>query len=86
MVEPRSVSDPAPGSVSVGQRLMSGLSGLASVGGQIAVCLVRLYGSPTVVVWSKGMCSGRAKTAKGSVDLPGIFQRSAVVGRLRQVS
>lgn len=86
MVEPRLVSDPSPGSALVGQRLVSGLQGLALVGGQIVVRLVRLYGSPTVVVWSKGMCGGRAKTAKGSGDLPGILQGSAVVGRLRQVS
>ncbi|MEN6566375.1 MAG: hypothetical protein ABFC57_08740, partial [Veillonellales bacterium] len=39
---------------------------MASVGGQIVMCLVRLYGSPTVVVWSKGMYGGRAKTVKGS--------------------
>jgi hypothetical protein len=61
------------GSVLVGQRLVSGPSGLVLVGGKIITCLVRLYGSPTVVVWSKGMCSGRAKTAKGSGGFPGIF-------------
>jgi hypothetical protein len=43
--------------------------GLASVGGQIAVCLVRLCGSPTAVVWSKGMYSGRAKTVMGSGEV-----------------
>ncbi len=46
-------------------------AGLAVVGGQIVICLVRLYGSPTVVVWSKGMYSGRAKTARGSGGIPG---------------
>ncbi len=48
-----------------------GSAGSALVGGQIAVCLVRLYGSPTVVVWSKGMYCGRAKTARGSEGFPG---------------
>jgi hypothetical protein len=38
------------------------------------MCLVRLYGSPTVVVWSKGMCGGRAKTARGAGDVPGNFR------------
>jgi len=39
------------------------------VGGQIVVCLVRLYGSPTVVVWSKGMYDGRAKIVKGAAEI-----------------
>ena len=55
-----------------------GSKGSVLVGGQIVMCLVRLYGSPTVVVWSKGMCGGRAKTAGGS-ELYG----SIVVERLR---
>jgi len=71
------------GSVLVGQRLISGQYGLVLVGGQIAICLVRLYDSSTVAVWSKGMCSGRAKTAKGAVGSPGTFQRSTAVERLQ---
>ncbi len=43
--------------------------GSASVGGQIVICLVRLYGSPTVVVWSKGMYGGRAKTVRGAGEV-----------------
>ena len=71
MVEPRSVSDLNWGPVSVGQRLASDPTpGSALVGGQIGICLLWLYGSPTVVVWSKGMCAGRAKTAKGSGEVP----------------
>jgi hypothetical protein len=33
------------------------------------MCLVRLYGSPTVVVWSKGMHGGRAKTVRGAGEV-----------------
>ena len=55
-----------------------GSKGSVIVGGQIVICLPRLYGSLTVVVWSKGMGNGRAKTAKGSE-----YQGSIVVGRLR---
>ena len=44
--------------------------GSVSVGGQIGMCLVRLYGSPTVVVWSKEMYAGRAKTARGAGGFP----------------
>ena len=71
------------GSVLVGQRSVSGRYGLVLVGGQIAICLVRLYDSSTVAVWSIGMYSGRAKTAKGSVGFPGILQRSIAVERLQ---
>ena len=41
------------------------------VGEKIVICLVRLYGSPTVVMWSIGMCNGRAKTSMGSEDYRG---------------
>jgi hypothetical protein len=67
-------------------KIGAGSCGSAPVGGKIAACLVRLYGSPTVVVWSKGMCGSRAKTAKGAGDIRGFFQGFAAVGRLRQVS
>ena len=87
MVEPRLVPDLTRGSVLVGQRLASGLTrGSALVGGQIVICLVRLYGSPTVVVWSKGMYGGRAKTARGAGEVSRkTVLGSVVVGRLRQV-
>jgi hypothetical protein len=39
--------------------------GSAVVGEQIAVCLERLCGSPTVIVWSQGMYGSRAKTIMG---------------------
>ncbi len=52
-------------------KIIVGSNGSAVVGGQIVICLVRLYSSPTVVVWSKGMYGGRAKTAKGSGGVPG---------------
>ena len=48
-----------------------GSKGSVLVGGQIAMWLVRLCGSPTVVVWSKGMYGGRAKTVRGSGGFPG---------------
>ena len=66
MVEPRLVSDSLQGSALVGQRLLSDLfPGSAVVGGKIGAGLERLYGSPTVVVWSQGMCISRAKTVMG---------------------
>jgi hypothetical protein len=40
------------------------------VGGQMVMRLPRLYGSPTVVVWSKGMYGCRAKTAGGAGAFP----------------
>jgi hypothetical protein len=42
------------------------------------MCLVRLYGSPTVVVWSKGMYNGRAKTVMGTEGIG--------VGRCREIA
>jgi len=87
MVEPRAVSDLIRGPVSVGQRLASDLTrGSALVGGQIVMCLVRLYGSPTVVVWSKGMYGGRAKIVRGAGEVSRkTVLGSVAVGRLRQV-
>ncbi len=65
MVEPRLMPDLFAG-FGIGRPKISVRSkGLALVGGQIVVCPVRLCGSPTVVVWSKGMYSGRAKTVMG---------------------
>jgi len=66
MVEPRAVSDILWCSALVGQRLASGRKGSALVGGKTGMGLERLYGSPTVVVWSQGMCVGRAKIVRGS--------------------
>jgi len=43
------------------------------------MCLVRLYGSPAVIMWSKGTsCNGRAKTIMGSEDIG--------VGRCREIA
>ncbi len=42
-------------------KISVGSMGSALVSGKIVMCLVRLYGSPTVVVWSKGMYGSRAK-------------------------
>ncbi|VBB06229.1 Hypothetical protein LUCI_1445 [Lucifera butyrica] len=85
MVEPRLLADLLRGSLVVGQRLILDRSGLVLVGGKIVMCLVRLYGSPTVVVWSKEICNSRAKTAKGAVDyfgnLTGVYcSRKIAVG------
>lgn len=78
----------------VERRLVSGLTGLgisrpksivgskgsAVVGGQMTICLERLYGSPTVVVWSQEMCGCRAKTVMGCE-----FYGSFAVERLQAV-
>ena len=66
MVEPRLVSDLTLGFGISRPKIGIGSKGSVSVGGQIGICLVKLYGSPTVVVWLKGMCIGRAKTVVGS--------------------
>ena len=42
-----------------------GSQGLASVGGKTGMGRERLYGSPTVVVWSQVIYAGRAKIARG---------------------
>jgi hypothetical protein len=70
MVEPRLVPDLAGFGISR-PKISIRSAGLVLVGGQIGMCLVRLYGSPTVVVWSKGMYIGRAKTARGAGGFPG---------------
>jgi hypothetical protein len=77
MVEPRLVSDLKRFGIGRPKSIV-GSKGSAVVGGQIVMCLVRLYGSPTVVVWSKGMYNGRAKTAMGSEDIG--------VGRCREIA
>lgn len=61
-----------------------GSQGSALVSGQIGICLLWLCGSPTVVVWSKGMCVGRAKTAVGSGEGPPETDSGFIaVGRLQ---
>ena len=83
MVEPRLVSDLRGFGISR-PKISVRSEGLALVGGKIVMCLVRLYGSPTVVVWSKGMYDGRAKTARGagdSGDFRGVYcSREIAVG------
>jgi len=69
MVEPRLVQGLLRLCISRPKIGVRSVTGLALVGGQIVVCLVRLYGSPTVVVWSKGMCDGRAKIVGGSAGV-----------------
>jgi hypothetical protein len=70
MVEPRSVSGLQ--GLGIGRpKTVVGLKGPAAVGGQTVLFPVRLYGSPTVVVWSKGRQGGRAKIAGGAGVLPG---------------
>lgn len=64
MVEPRLV----PGLQELGisrPKIGVGSHGSALVGGKTGMGLERLYGSPTVAVWSQGMYVGRAKTAMG---------------------
>ncbi|MBP2664717.1 MAG: hypothetical protein H6Q71_2665, partial [Firmicutes bacterium] len=55
-------------------------NGSAVVGEKIAICLERLCGSQTVVVWSQGMYVSRAKTIMGCE-----FNGSLAVGRLQAV-
>lgn len=47
-------------------KITVGSAGSAIVSGKIAMLSERLYGSPTVVVWSQGMHGGRAKTVRGA--------------------
>ena len=77
MVEPRLVSDLKRFGIGRPKSVV-GSKGSAVVGGQMVICLVRLYGSPTVVVWSKEMYSCRAKTVMGSEDIG--------VGRCREIA
>jgi len=46
-------------------KIIVGSKGSAVVGGQMIICLERLCGSPTVIVWSQGMYGCRAKTIMG---------------------
>jgi hypothetical protein len=64
MVEPRLVSDILVFGISR-PKIGVGSQGSALVGGKTGMCLERLYGSPTVVVWSQGMDVGRAKIVMG---------------------
>ena len=75
MVEPRLASDLEKGFGVSRPKIHVGSMGSVWVGGQMVICLVRLYGSPTVVVWSKGMCGCRAKTARGAGKPSGSFHR-----------
>ena len=59
-------------------KIIVGSEGSVVVGEKILICLVRLYGSPTVVMWSIGMCNGRAKTSMGSEAIG--------VGRCREIA
>lgn len=53
-------------------KIAVGSKGSAVVGEKIVICLERLYDSPTVIVWSQGMYSNRAKTIMGC-ELYGSF-------------
>ena len=77
MVEPRLVLDLTRFGIGRPKSIV-GSQGSAVVGGKIVMCLLWLYGSPTVVVWSKGMDNGRAKTGMGS-EVTG-------VGRCREIA
>ncbi|MCX7781836.1 MAG: hypothetical protein N2491_13200 [Negativicutes bacterium] len=64
MVEPRLVSGPCGLGISR-PKIVVGSKGSAAVGGQTGIGRERLYGSPTVVVWSQVMYVGRAKIVMG---------------------
>ena len=66
MVEPRSVSDIVV-VFGIGRpKIGVGSQGSVAVGGKTGVGRERLYGSPTVVVWSQVIYVGRAKIVRGS--------------------
>ncbi|GBG58470.1 hypothetical protein SPFL3102_02192 [Sporomusaceae bacterium FL31] len=46
-------------------KISVGSQGSALVGGKTSMSLERLYGSPTVVVWSQEIYVGRAKIVTG---------------------
>lgn len=78
MVEPRLAPGLAQG-FGVGRpKIYAGSAGSVSVGGKIGMGRIRLYGSPTVIVWSIAVYTGRAKIAKGS----GILSRKIHRGLL----
>ncbi|CUH96868.1 hypothetical protein P22_2980 [Propionispora sp. 2/2-37] len=86
MVEPRLTPDFSP-EFDVGRpKINAGSAGSVLVGGKIIIGLVRLYGSPTVVVWSKGMYNGRAKIAEGSGDSSREFIKEVYCSREIAVS
>ena len=80
MVEPRLASDIHRVFGVSRPKISVGSSGSVLVGGKTGMSLERRYGSPTVVVWSQGICVGRAKIAMGC-ELYG----SIAVGRLQSV-
>lgn len=80
MVEPRLVSGLTMGLGINRSKIAAGSKGSAVVGEKIVICLERLYGSPTVIVWSQGMYSSRAKTIMGCE-----FYGSFAVERLQAV-
>ena len=64
MVEPRLVSGLTGLGISR-PKIIVGSKGSAVVGGQIGIIRERLYGSPTVVMWSQVSVVGRAKIVMG---------------------
>ena len=71
MVEPRLVSGLQWLGISR-PKIGIGSRGSVSVGGQTGDISERLYGSPTVVMWSQGSVVGRATIAMGC-ELHGSF-------------
>ena len=71
MVEPRLVSGLKGLGISR-PKVVVGSKGSAVAGGQTGDISERLYGSPTVVMWSQGSVVGRATIAMGC-ELHGSF-------------
>ena len=65
MVEPRLASDIHKVFGVSRPKISVGSAGSVLVGGKTGMSCERLYGSPTVVVWSQGIYVGRAKIAMG---------------------
>ena len=65
MVEPRLVSGIQKVLGISRPKIGIGSRGSVLVGGKTGMGCERLYGSPTVVVWSQGIYVGRAKIAMG---------------------
>ncbi len=64
MVEPRLVSGLKGLGISR-PKIVVGSQGSVAVGGKTGIIRERLYGSPTVVMWSQVSVVGRAKIAMG---------------------
>ena len=66
-------------------KIIVGSAGSAIVSGKIAIFSERLYGSPTVIVWSQGRYGSRVKIVRcaGEVSRELFLEGSIAVERLQ---